>query len=367
MRPLCPVFIVLLYAAAPAFAQDPPSSGLVEAERAAKRLIVSIEAISDLKVEKGSGIVIRQDGDRIYVLTANHVVRHSGEEAEITVRLANDPRRLPAAINEYHVGDVALVEVALPEGIPTFDLERLVVLSRDQVKRNASARLLGYPGGQPALEASLFSRQRAPQGDSVTLERTCAEGWSGGAVVDNRWRFVGMIQRSHDGGCEAAILEPVLELIRAEAGVAPSLDGSSPVIALAPFTVPAGTAEAVATAANDALQQVLARNPSLTILNTAVGDPGAATRTVRGRLTPPVVERQRLQAYDLDMVGDTYRFSVDIEVLDPGGDVWFSRSYSQRYDLRYERGQEPAEPAPLPPQAVFEAVGKSAEELSSLL
>lgn len=361
---LSPILVLLSLTPQPAAGQ--PTSALVEAERAAKRLIVSIEAISDDRAEKGSGIVIHQDGDRLYVLTANHVVRHSGEEAETTIRLANDPRRLPATLNEYHYGDVALLEVALPNGLPPFDLARLVVLSRDQVKRNASGRLLGYPGGQPALEASLFSRQLAPRGDSVTLEQTCAEGWSGGAVVDAQWRFVGMIQRSHDGGCEAAILEPVLELMRSEAGVAPSLDDTSQVIALAPFAVPAGAAEAVAAAGNDALQQILARKPHLSVLDTAVDKPGAGTRTIRGRLTPAVVERRRLQAYDLDMVGDFYRFSVEVEVLDQRGDVWFSRTYSHHYELRYDKGEEPAEPAPLPPQAVFAAVEKSAEDLSAL-
>jgi hypothetical protein len=357
---------LLLLSLLPPPAAAQPSSALVEAERAAKRLVVAIDAVSEDRAEKGSGIVIRQDGDRIYVLTANHVVRHSGEDAETTIRLANDPRRLPATLNEYRYGDVALLEAALPAGLPPFDFARLVVLSRDQVKANASARLLGYPGGQPALEASLFSRQRAPQGESVTLERTCAEGWSGGAVVDAQWRFVGLIQRSHDGGCEAAILEPVMELIRAEAGVAPSLDDSSPVVVLQPFAVPPGTAAAVAAAGNAALQQIFAREPHLTVLDAAVGQPGSATRTVLGRLTPPVVERRRLQEYGLDMIGDAYRFSVEVEVRDHHGDVWFSRSYTHRFDLRYDTGKEPAEPAPLPPQALSEAVEKSAEDLAAL-
>lgn len=363
---ILPPFLAVLLSLTPHLAAAQPASALVEAERAAKRRIVAIDAVSIDRAEKGSGIVIHQDGDRIYVLTANHVVRHSGEDAETTIRLANDPRRLPATLNEYRYGDVALLEVALPAGLPPFEPDRLVVLSRDQVKTNGSARLLGYPGGQPALAASLFSRQRPPQGDSVTLEQKCDEGWSGGAVVDARWRFVGMIQRSHDAGCEAAILEPVLELIRAEAGVAPSLDGSSPVVVLAPFAVPDGVDETVAAAGNAALHQILAGKPHLTVLDRAVDDPGSATHTIRGRLTQPVVERRRLQAYDLDMVGDAYRFSVEVEVLDARGDVWFSRTWSHRHDLRYDAGREPAEPAALPPQAVTAALAEHAEELAAL-
>lgn len=171
----------------------------------------------------GAGILLSRDGDRVYIATANHVVRQGGEDATaIDVQLkALSPRWLrakllpPAGDPEL---DLAILAVDLP---PDSNLDFCALplhLGGDstQLRRGDPVYPVGYPGGvlwamplAPDHATQVFPSQISFESQFVRV------GFSGGALLNKHGEIVGMIAADEPPFGRAVPLRLILDAVRA--------------------------------------------------------------------------------------------------------------------------------------------------------
>jgi ankyrin repeat protein/S1-C subfamily serine protease len=183
-----------------------------------------VELVAMLRTELGSGagFLISHERDRVYIATANHVVRQGVEEAKtIEVQLkALAPRwhraRLLPAVADSDL-DLAFLAV---DGIagPALDFCALpLALAGDisRLRRGDAVYPVGYPSG--ILWATPLTPDHASQ---VTARQISFEsqfvrvGFSGGALLNQRGEIVGMITADEPPLGRAVPLPLVLEAAR---------------------------------------------------------------------------------------------------------------------------------------------------------
>ncbi|MDR1932896.1 MAG: Do family serine endopeptidase [Spirochaetales bacterium] len=142
----------------------------------------------------GSGVIIRRDGEKVYVLTNNHV---AGEANEITIKL-NDGREYDAKLmGADSRRDLALLVFETKDSIPVATLG-----DSDKVQVGDWALALGNPLGfestitfgivsavgrrpMPGMEVGNFT-------DYIQTDASINRGNSGGALVNSRGEVVGI-------------------------------------------------------------------------------------------------------------------------------------------------------------------------------
>lgn len=149
----------------------------------------------------GAGIVFAIEKDRVYIVTANHVVRQGATEAAgLQVRLRNWPDKtlaaklLPRADRQLDVA-VLTVDNLAASGIDacTLSLDRLA--PEEAVERGVSVFPIGNPNGVAWGVPLHADGILEVQGDEVTFESLrIARGHSGGALIGAGGRLFGMIQ-----------------------------------------------------------------------------------------------------------------------------------------------------------------------------
>ncbi len=181
-----------------------------------------MELVAMVRGELGSGaaILLGRDGDRVYLATANHVVRQGGEEAKkIEVQLKPlAPRWLPAQLLPP-AGDPELDLALLTVDAPGFDFCALPLhLAGDstRLRRGDPVYPVGYPGGilwamplAPDHASQVFPNQISFESQFVRV------GFSGGALLNRRGEVVGMIVADEPPLGRAVPLAPVLNAARA--------------------------------------------------------------------------------------------------------------------------------------------------------
>lgn len=130
----------------------------------------------------GTGFVFYRDAhDKLYVLTANHVV--SGERigpARITVKFQNDGTAYPAQIY-YRAGTYDVAVIALekyPENIPILYLGK-----NENDSAGKEVTMYGYPSGN--FEPNRGTIKRYSIDEIVLDDIQPAEGNSGGPIIQN--------------------------------------------------------------------------------------------------------------------------------------------------------------------------------------
>jgi len=141
----------------------------------------------------GSGVIVRKDGSKVYVLTNDHVV---GEADEIRVNL-NDGRKFDAKlVGRDPRRDMALVSFESREPVPVADLG-----DSDRIQVGDWAIAVGNPlGFESTVTAGIISaigRQSGPgmQGnfnEYIQTDAAINQGNSGGALANIRGEVIGM-------------------------------------------------------------------------------------------------------------------------------------------------------------------------------
>jgi ankyrin repeat protein len=166
------------------------------------KLVVMIHAQLGAAPVFGAGIVFGREKDRLYILTANHVVRRGDAEATgIQVNLRSLPARalparlLPQSDRELDIAVVAVENLA-SQGIDVCAL-RLDRLGDPAALRRGSAV---YPVGNP--NGAAWGMPVSPDqvsmvtGDEIAFQSPfLAVGNSGGALLDADARLVAMVRR----------------------------------------------------------------------------------------------------------------------------------------------------------------------------
>jgi len=204
-------------AANDAYAQD-----LLEGAKQATHLIVMISGEVDSVATIGAGIIFGTQADRLYIATANHVVRRGEHEAQnVQVQFKSLPGERVAATLLSHVDpglDLAVLSVrglneltVPPASLPFNRLGEVSILAR-----GASVHSLGYPNGEPwqvNVTPEVFVGR---SGDLLYYEsNVVAPGHSGGGLFNENWELLGMIRADQPPRGVAVSFDRLLERLGA--------------------------------------------------------------------------------------------------------------------------------------------------------
>jgi trypsin-like peptidase len=217
---------ILAFSVRPATAQSRQ-----ELEDAAKPLI----AVLDVKFggglpDYGAGIIVGVASDRLYIVTANHVVRHVVQKGSANVDAEADAidvgfSWLPGETRKGHLlatfDDQLDVAVVAVEGarilqVPALPFERFGMAS--SLTKGDIVHPMGYPDRQarvtrvqPAEIASIDDRVRFESSFDIV------PGYSGGALFTSAFRIVGLLVESDTrrGGGLAVPIERVNDKLKA--------------------------------------------------------------------------------------------------------------------------------------------------------
>ena len=199
-------------AAPPAPAKDP------QGERKTKPLVVMIKGMLADEETIGAGFIVGTANDRMYIATANHVVRRGGNEIK-NVRVLFD--WLPGEWTDAKLLDSADGTLDLA----VLAVENLKRLSADHLvfDRLASAAptvqqgvfFIGYGG------STAWHTRRAPDaisrvsGETIHFQSAfLVPGDSGGVLVTEDWRILGMLRSDQSGEANALAVQRILDKLR---------------------------------------------------------------------------------------------------------------------------------------------------------
>lgn len=163
------------------------------------QLVVMISGKLGSEQTFGAGIIFGREKNRLYIATANHVVRKSQEEArDLQVRLKSLPQKLLKA-NLLKQSDSKLdLAVLSVEGTTTDGIDlcalRMDRVSLTSVKRGDAVYPVGNPNGVPWVMPAVPDRVAQVVGDHVMVQSTVISvGHSGGGLLDESANVIGMI------------------------------------------------------------------------------------------------------------------------------------------------------------------------------
>lgn len=182
---------------APLGAQEAaPAAGSRETEQ----IVVMIRCTLDGEEKIGAGILFGSASDRLYIVTANHVVRNGATEAtDIKIELRGLPGE-PVSANlttRFDAKqDVAVLSIAgaRAKGIDVAQIPFDRLGDPTSLSRGEGVRTLGYPQGRP-WTTSVAAAPLATVSDSLLVFETSqvVPGNSGGALLDSRGQIVGLV------------------------------------------------------------------------------------------------------------------------------------------------------------------------------
>ncbi len=192
-------------------------SAAADPEERVKRLVVLIRDKIGGDEAVGAGILFGTGSDRVYIATANHVVRRGPEEArEIKVQF----KWLPgeefegSLLRNYDPGlDLAVLSVAglsrlaISAGVIPFQL----LGDAAAVRRGDEVYSLGHPHGQPWVLRVTPDRVAQASAESVVFEGTPYPGHSGGALLNQKREVIGLIRKDTPPNGEALNIARALE------------------------------------------------------------------------------------------------------------------------------------------------------------
>ena len=141
----------------------------------------------------GSGIIVRKNGERVFVLTNNHVVDNA---TDISVRLSDQRVFKAKVVGKDPRKDVALVSFDTQDAVSVADLG-----DSDSLQVGDIVLAVGNPlGFESTVTMGIVSAlgRRAPSGDQATYtdyiqtDAAINQGNSGGALVNIRGQVIGM-------------------------------------------------------------------------------------------------------------------------------------------------------------------------------
>ena len=362
----------LLLAAVPGYAQDERAE-LLQRSAHAKKLIVRISGDG----LDGSGIVFAADGSYVYGATAKHVLVGAKNKPREGLRASFKMwhQALPVEGDRFHPRqDLATFKIDVrPLGLSVHDLK--LALALDQLGSTAdldpgdAIYTIGHATGGAWIDSKdpgRFIEREAfgdpTERDTLKLEHYCPPGHSGGGVFDDRWRLIGMIFDNQEPFCRALRVETVLSQIHdwkyeIQLRQPPERD-DAPVasrgitVAVIDFDNRSGERlPDVGAAACDLVTSFLFNMPKVTVVTrdrlrsvlreqqlnptqmstegkSRIGRLVDADAIVTGSVSRYDVERRTVRYRNTSMLSDTYRMSINLQIIDiDSGVVRFSKDY----------------------------------------
>lgn len=185
------------------------------AEGQTKKLVVMIKGKVDGEDTIGAGVLFGAAQDRLYLATANHVVRRGPVEAtNVMVMLQWLPGEwVPARVLATVDAKSDLAVIAIP-GLRTLSFDtawfgegRLGAAPQ----RGDEVNFCGYGNGEAWHSLAKLDAVSAAAAESIRFQSAfLAQGDSGGALVNSRWQIIGLNLSDQQGGGQAIPMSRVL-------------------------------------------------------------------------------------------------------------------------------------------------------------
>jgi tetratricopeptide (TPR) repeat protein len=197
--------------------QDPVRN---EAEEKIKPLIVMITSQIESESHIGAGIIFGQSNNRLYIVTANHVVRRGLQEAkDVRVQFKWLPgEKLEAKLLEHADSTLDLAVIAVKEadklGIPANTLRFDQLGDTSALKREDFVYLIGNPQGKNWRITVSPDKVTEKLNDSISFESLHnAPGFSGGGLLNESLQLVGMIKTDDSVDGKAVNMQSALDTL----------------------------------------------------------------------------------------------------------------------------------------------------------
>lgn len=189
-----------------------------EPEEATKNAIVMIRStMPSGDEESGAGIIFGQKvGQRsttLYIVTANHVVRQGTQEAtKVHVRFKWGDEEEASLGDSNAEADWAVLKIENVD--PPADLSFAQLGDPGSLRRKDKVFLLGNPSGHRWYVTDAPSVVKDISTDSIYFETQNLEpGYSGGALLDENMRVIGLLKNSQPPLGEAANIHSLLKTL----------------------------------------------------------------------------------------------------------------------------------------------------------
>jgi Tol biopolymer transport system component len=181
----------------------------------ATQLIVMISGQLAGAPTSGAGIIVAYEDGRLYIATANHVVRRGPFSAEsLHVQLRSQPGNQVAAQLLPHVDrdlDLAVLRVDM-QAIPLRTIPFRQLGEATALNRGDAVYHVGYPEGRPWRTNVTPDRFAERAGDALYFESSSVRpGDSGGGLFNARWELVGMVRADAPPEGAAIRMERIVE------------------------------------------------------------------------------------------------------------------------------------------------------------
>ncbi len=190
-------------------------------KRASLRLVVMIAGQLGDAPTLGAGIVFARTRDKLFAVTANHVIRRGPLLArDIKVNLKDYPDLSFSAAAAPHFDaelDVAVIEIDLAKARRVDPCALLMFPLGDEreLKRGSAVATAGNPQGVPWGMSVIPEAVASVSAGDITFQSTfLSPGDSGGALLDGSGLMVGMIQRDQPPYGIAKRLSVILPKLR---------------------------------------------------------------------------------------------------------------------------------------------------------
>lgn len=213
-----------------------------------KPLLVMIKAQWEDRAQdppqNGAGIIFGHQSGRLYIATANHVVRYGPREAKkIDLLLKWLPGETRTAALTRHFDSALDLAVLIITGAPDLAVPALpfnALGNSGSLTRRGPVKVetMGYPGGKEWFARAAPDVVSGGDRDTVRFDAAwIGPGYSGGGLFTDRWEIVGMIRRDNPPEGEAVRIERVIERLK-EWGYPVGLSKDEPVAASPPKVSP---------------------------------------------------------------------------------------------------------------------------------
>jgi hypothetical protein len=188
-------------------------------EEPLKQLVVMIRSTVDGSEYIGAGLIFGRASDRLYVVTANHVVRPAGLTAAEDVRvlfrwLPGEWTRALLLTDADPVLDIAVLAVPGAGTLAVPELAWQALLSPDALEAGDRVFPLGYPSGEAWFVPRAPHFVSSVTGEAIRTEGDLVPGHSGGVLATETWDVAGIVSRVGSLLAQVSRIDRVVERLR---------------------------------------------------------------------------------------------------------------------------------------------------------
>jgi hypothetical protein len=191
----------------------------VRSEDDIKQLVVMLQGTLADQSFNGAGILIGQAPDRLYIATANHVVRQGTQQAErVQVQfrwLPGEPKEAKVLSDVELPLDLAVLVVSPTRELSIPELPWAALANPGSLKSGQKLFPIGFPAGVPWDKPQQSHLFHTLNQERILSDGTFINGHSGGAVVTEDLAIVGIALDMGSLRAESARIDSVLEKLRA--------------------------------------------------------------------------------------------------------------------------------------------------------